>query len=359
MDVYLGFSCETVKMRLRETPDNIKLFKKLRKNAWKSWLLKGWGQNEMMEIVQKIIMIWLLFINVTAFVLYGADKRKAVRGKWRVPEATLIGVAAVGGALGALGGMLVWHHKTRKWKFRILVPLCLAVWIAAILFTVFHDKDGKEEETMTGNIEVFTQSSIRIKGSEGTIYLDTIGMEAEPHDADFIFITHDHYDHYSPEDIAKVISDRTILIVPEKMAETVKKDIKGYADLVPVKPGESKEVNGLKFETVASYNTDKQYHPKNAGFMGYVLQVDGKRIYVAGDMDATEEAKAVRCDIAMVPIGGTFTMDAKEAAGLINIMQPEIAIPTHYGSIVGRKKDADVFAANVSETIRVEKKLQK
>lgn len=212
---------------------------------------------------------------------------------------------------------------------------------------------------MTGNIEVFTQSSIRIKGSEGTIYLDTIGMEEEPHDADFIFITHDHYDHYSPEDIAKVISDRTILIVPEKMAETVKKDIKGYADLVPVKPGESKEVNGLKFETVASYNTDKQYHPKNAGFMGYVLQVDGKRIYVAGDMDATEEAKAVRCDIAMVPIGGTFTMDAKEAAGLINIIQPKIAIPTHYGSIVGTKKDADVFAANVSETILVEKKLQK
>lgn len=313
----------------------------------------------MVEIVQKIIVIWLLLVNATAFILYGADKRRAVRGKWRVPEATLIGVAAAGGGLGALAGMLAWHHKTRKWKFRILVPLCLAAWIAAILFTVFHGKAETEEETMTENIEVFTQSSIRIKGSEGTIYLDTIGMEGEPHDADFIFITHDHYDHYSPEEIAKVLSDRTVLVVPEKMAETVKKDIRGYADLVPVKPGESREVNGLKFETVASYNTDKQYHPKEEGFIGYVLEVDGRRIYIAGDTDATEEAKAVRCDIAMVPVGGTFTMDAKEAAGLINSIQPEIAIPTHYGSIVGRKKDADTFAANVNGTIRVEKKLQK
>ena len=91
-----------------------------------------------MEIMIKIVCVYLLMINAVAFILYGIDKRKAIKRKWRVPEATLIGIAALGGALGALFGMLAWHHKTRKWKFRILVPLCLIVWVAIILFGLYN-----------------------------------------------------------------------------------------------------------------------------------------------------------------------------------------------------------------------------
>lgn len=92
----------------------------------------------MLQIIRNIVCIYLLVINVAAFILYGIDKHKAVKRKWRVPEATLIGIAASGGALGALFGMLVWHHKTRKWKFRILVPLCLMAWAAIILFGIYN-----------------------------------------------------------------------------------------------------------------------------------------------------------------------------------------------------------------------------
>ena len=211
---------------------------------------------------------------------------------------------------------------------------------------------------MTSNIEVFTQSSIRIKGRIGTIYVDPFNMSTEPKDADFIFITHDHYDHYSPEDIEKLISKDSVIVVPKKLSATVKKEIIGFDKIISVSPGELQEVNGLQFETVASYNVNKSFHQKSAGWVGYILNVDGKRIYIAGDTDATDEAKAVKCDVALVPIGGTFTMDAKEAAKLINIIQPEIAIPTHYGSIVGKPKDADIFEYNVNETIKVETKIK-
>lgn len=212
---------------------------------------------------------------------------------------------------------------------------------------------------MTENIKVYTQSSIFIKGSVGNIYLDPFHMTESKKNADFIFLTHAHYDHYSPEDIEKVIADgHTVIIVPEKMADKVKNEIDGYGEVISVKPGESKEVEGLKFETIASYNINKSFHPKADGWCGYILDVDGTKIYVAGDTDATEEAKQVVCDIAMIPIGGTYTMTPTESAELINIMQPKVAIPTHYGSIVGKAEDADIFAKHVTGDVKVEKKIR-
>ncbi len=210
---------------------------------------------------------------------------------------------------------------------------------------------------MVENIEVFIQSSIRIKGKEGVIYMDPFKMREEPHNADYVFVTHDHYDHFSPEDIAKVAGPDTVLVVPEKMKGTAKEVESLVAAIVTVAPGEKKEIGGLSVETVPSYNVSKAFHPKNAEWVGYILTVDGQRIYVAGDTDATEEAKAVSCDIALIPIGGTYTMDAAQAAGLINAIRPAVAIPTHYGSIVGKKEDAGIFAAKVDPSIKVGIKL--
>ena len=212
-------------------------------------------------------------------------------------------------------------------------------------------------EQMTENIEVLTHSSIRIRSRVGTIYIDPFQMKEEPRDADFILITHDHHDHYSPEDIEKVLSDTTILIVPEKMAEKAQEFANAVREIRTVMPGIYCEVNGLEIETVPAYNSLKPFHPKNAGWVGYILRLDGKRVYVAGDTDATKEARAVKCDIALVPVGGTYTMDARKAAELVNEIRPETAIPTHYGSIVGKLEDAEVFKANVKEPIWVEVKM--
>jgi L-ascorbate metabolism protein UlaG (beta-lactamase superfamily) len=210
---------------------------------------------------------------------------------------------------------------------------------------------------MTENIEVFTQSSIRIKDGSRTIYIDPFQMREEPKDADYILITHDHYDHFSPEDIAKVSCSNTVLIVPERMLETAKQVSDLVEKIVAVKPGVYCEVTGLELETIPAYNILKPFHPKNAGWVGYILRIDGKRIYIAGDTDDTKECKAVRCDIALVPIGGTYTMDAKKAAELINTIRPEVAIPTHYGSIVGKPGDGETFAKYVKPPIRVEFKI--
>ncbi len=210
---------------------------------------------------------------------------------------------------------------------------------------------------MTENIEVFTQSSIRIRGSGVTVYADPFRMESALHDADYVFITHDHYDHFSPEDIAKVCRDGTTLVLPEGMKETAEGEIPRAVTILTVAPNASYLFKDMEFETVPAYNKLKPFHPKGAGWVGYILHLDGKRIYIAGDTDATEEAKQVRCDIALVPIGGTYTMNAKQAAALINAIRPETAIPTHYGSIVGKKEDAGVFAENVDGAVRVEIKL--
>ena len=171
-------------------------------------------------------------------------------------------------------------------------------------------------------------------------------------------ITHDHYDHFSKEDIRKVAKSDSILVVPEKMSGKAQEVADAVGRIETVKPSVYGELGGLEFETVPAYNTSKPFHPKSAEWVGYILKIDDKRIYIAGDTDATDEAKAVKCDIAMVPVGGTYTMDAKAAAELVNTIRPDIAVPVHYGSIVGKPSDGDVFAANVKNPVRVVFKLQ-
>ena len=211
---------------------------------------------------------------------------------------------------------------------------------------------------MTENIEVFKQNSIRINSRKGKIYIDPFQMDETPKDAAFIMITHDHHDHFSPEDIAKVANENTILIVPEKMEKKAGEVAKYVAKTVTVMPGVYRAVAGLEFETVPAYNLHKSYHPKKAEWVGYIIRLEDKRIYIAGDTDATKEAFDVRCSIALVPIGGTYTMDAKKAAELVNTIRPEVAIPVHYGSIVGKPEDAEVFKSLVRDNVKVEIKIK-
>ncbi|MBR6382263.1 MAG: MBL fold metallo-hydrolase [Lachnospiraceae bacterium] len=210
---------------------------------------------------------------------------------------------------------------------------------------------------MTEFIEVFKQNSIRIRDGERVIYVDPFEMEEAPHDATHILITHDHYDHFSPESIEKAARPETVLVVPERMREKAAEVSHLVSRIETVTPGSTAEVEGLDIGTVPAYNLLKPFHPKSAGWVGYLITVKEKRIYIAGDTDATKEAQAVKCDIALIPIGGTYTMDAKKAAELVNTIRPEVAIPVHYGGIVGSPKDGEVFAGLVKAPVKVEFKI--
>ena len=204
---------------------------------------------------------------------------------------------------------------------------------------------------MIENIEVLYHSSIRISKNK-VIYIDPFKIDKNYNDADIVFITHDHFDHYSEEDIDKVINENTTIIIPEELlTKILRKGINKNA-VITVESNKEYMVQGIKFETIPAYNTNKTFHPKENDWVGYIITLDGIRYYIAGDTDITEENRKVKCDVAFVPVGGTYTMDFKEAAQLINEIQPKIAVPIHYGSVVGTKQDATDFIKLLHPSIK-------
>ncbi len=203
------------------------------------------------------------------------------------------------------------------------------------------------------NVKVLYHSSIRInKGM--IIYFDPYNIDINYNDADLIFITHSHYDHYSEEDINKVRKENTIIVIPEDLYSKVQSNRFDDNNIIVVKPNEEHVVNNIKFETVPAYNVNKGFHPKSNGWIGYIVEIEGIRYYIAGDTDINEDNLKVNCDVAFVPVGGTFTMNANEAAELINEIKPKVAIPIHYGSIVGTKQDAIKFVNLLKDEIKGE-----
>ena len=195
-------------------------------------------------------------------------------------------------------------------------------------------------------IEINCHSSIKIR-EEQNVYIDPFKIEAEQHDADIILITHDHYDHYSPKDIEKIEKEGTIIVVPKTV-----KALSKMKNVILVEPNNTYEVRGIKIETIPSYNINKKFHPKEKQWVGYIVEINKTRYYIAGDTDITTENMQVKCDIALVPVGGTYTMNYIEAAKLVNIIKPQIAIPTHYGDIVGEKDDGKNFEKLLNPEIK-------
>ena len=202
-------------------------------------------------------------------------------------------------------------------------------------------------------IEVLCHSSIKIN-KEKVIYIDPFKIDKNYNDADMIFVTHDHYDHYSEEDIDKIKKEDTIIIAPEELLTKLLR--KGFRkdSIITVEPNKKYMIQGMKFETIPAYNTNKQFHPKENEWVGYIIEIKGVRYYIAGDTDITEENRRVKCDVAFVPVGGTYTMDFKEAATLVNEIKPKMAIPIHYGDIVGTKQDAIDFSKLLHPEIKCE-----
>lgn len=202
-------------------------------------------------------------------------------------------------------------------------------------------------------IEVFCHSSIKIK-KDVTIYIDPYRIDKEYNDADYVFCTHEHYDHFSPEDIEKVMKEETVIItVPSTLEETMKLQ-PDRSKIVLVGPNESYDMKNIKFETTVAYNENKLFHQKTKKWVGYIITIQDEKFYIAGDTDDLPELENIKCDVAFVPVGGMYTMNYSEAANLVNEIHPKIAIPTHYGLIIGSKEDAEEFKKAVISDIKVE-----
>ncbi len=205
----------------------------------------------------------------------------------------------------------------------------------------------------TSFITINTHSSIRIDGGAGAvIYVDPFEIASEPHDADLILITHSHFDHFSPESIAKIAREDTRFVAPASMKAELP-----HALLVA--PGDVRmPLEGIRVEAVPAATPGRQFHPRENGWVGYVVELaSGVRVYVAGDTDDLPENHEIACDIALVPVGGTYTMDARQAAAFVNALKPAVAIPEHYGTVAGSADDGKTFAGLIDPAIEVVFKL--
>jgi len=204
------------------------------------------------------------------------------------------------------------------------------------------------------NIEVLCHSSIRIESEGKIIYSDPFKIKESKNDADIIAITHSHYDHFSEKDILKVKNEKTkILITSDLFEKTLALGFK-KENITIVMPNNKYGILDMEVETIPAYNTNKKFHPKENNWVGYILNIENKKIYIAGDTDIIDENRKIECDIVLVPVGGTYTMTYEEAAQLVNILKPEKVIPTHYGDIVGDIKDGINFSKLVSENTIVD-----
>jgi L-ascorbate metabolism protein UlaG (beta-lactamase superfamily) len=170
------------------------------------------------------------------------------------------------------------------------------------------------------------------------IYLDPWRLPPGSPPADLILVTHEHDDHCSPQDVQRIRQDSTILVANTTASALLEKPLE------VMRPGEDTVIAGITVETVPAYNIDKRFHPKQAGHVGYILTIEGERLYFAGDTDHIPEMAEIQCDVALLPVSGTYVMTAEEAAAASDTIQPKIAVPMHYGAgVAGTLEDAERF----------------
>ncbi|NLT72886.1 MAG: MBL fold metallo-hydrolase [Chloroflexi bacterium] len=200
---------------------------------------------------------------------------------------------------------------------------------------------------MTNGLTWLGHASFRLETSSTTVYFDPWQIKGGPK-ADLILVTHEHHDHLSIEDIDRLSTSETeILCSPSCLEELAHRRARA------VHPGERVHVAGIAVEVVPAYNTDKPNHPQSAGHVGYIVESDGRRIYHAGDTDVIPEMEQVRCDVALLPMGGTYTMNADQAAQAAARIGAKVVVPMHWGRLVGTERDVERMQSLMPEGARL------
>ena len=221
--------------------------------------------------------------------------------------------------------------------------LFIIFFIITVLFSA--NAEAEEAKKMIENIHWLGHDTFKITG-EKVVYTDPFKIKKKDQ-ADLILITHEHYDHCSPEDVKLIQGPDTVIVATPDCAGKLQGNIK------TVRPGDKITVQNIDIEAVPSYNTNKQFHTKERNWVGYIFTVSSRRIYLAGDTDYIPEMKSFNADIALLPVSGTYVMTADEAVRAALDIRPDIAIPMHYNSIVGTGDDAKKFADALKGKIEV------
>ena len=187
--------------------------------------------------------------------------------------------------------------------------------------------------------------AFRVDGTK-TIYFDPYEISGGP-PADVIFISHDHFDHCSPADVAKIQKPDTVIVTDAASAKKLSGRVR------TVKPGDRLDIDGIVVQVVPAYNVNKKFHPKAAGMLAFAVTLDGITYYHAGDTDFIPEMKGLQVDVAFLPVSGTYVMNAAEAVEAAKAIAPKVAIPMHYGAIVGSADDAQRFQKALEGIVRV------
>jgi len=214
---------------------------------------------------------------------------------------------------------------------------------------VSGEMDAKQ---MVSNIHWLGHDSFRLEADGLVIYIDPWKIEGGPK-ADLILITHDHADHCSPSDVAKVLKGDSVIVT----VGAASSKLSGSKEII--RPGDNVTVKGVPISAVPAYNVNKfrspgvPFHPREAGYVGFVVTLGGVRIYHAGDTDHIPEMGAVRADIALLPVSGIYVMTAEEAVEAAAEIKPQIAIPMHVGRGIGSLADAERFKDKASVQVQI------
>lgn len=200
-------------------------------------------------------------------------------------------------------------------------------------------------EEILSKIVWLGHDGFRIDGSK-TVYIDPYQIPDSPR-ADLILITHEHFDHCSPDDVAKIQQSGSVIVTEKDSAAKLSGDVR------VVSVGDTLSVDDINIEAVPAYNTDKDFHPKSKGWLGFIVEIDGVKVYHAGDTDFIPEMKDFSTDIALLPVSGTYVMTAEEAVEAALAINPKVAIPMHYGAIVGGGQDAESFKTALEGKVEV------
>ncbi len=232
-------------------------------------------------------------------------------------------------------------------QLNLLLLLCIAV--SAMAF----EKDKSKLQETIDNLTWYGQASFSINVNDKIIYIDPLKIPTKAPAADIIFITHSHGDHLSTTDIDKIKKEKTILVCPKSCQEKLSGT--GIRTIKLVSPGDTLTTKDIPVIAVPAYNIKKtKFHPKENNWVGYIIEIDGVRLYHAGDTERIPEMKEYNCDIALMPLGQTYTMGSvKEAADAILDINPSIAIPMHYGMYEGKSEDAKKFKTLLTDKIEV------